>query len=90
MKKKVVTILGALTVALGSLGVTSCGYPNYNADHYFHHTAEAPYGNYYHAEHQANYPSGKNKWRFGRPDGTISPSEQDAVRYPYASLNNVR
>jgi hypothetical protein len=90
MKQKVLTILGALAVAFGSLGVTSCGYPNYNADHYFHHTAQAPYGNYYHAEHQANYPSGKNRWRFGRPDGQPSIVDLDRPVYPEMSLNNVR
>ncbi|MEM8954263.1 MAG: hypothetical protein AAGD22_08945 [Verrucomicrobiota bacterium] len=90
MKKKSVTILGALAVALGSLGFTSCGYPNYHIDHYFHHTKHAPYGNYYHTEHQNEWPSGKGQWRFGRPDGQPTMVELDEPRYPYYKLNNVR
>jgi hypothetical protein len=90
MKKQVTTILAAIAVALGSLGVSSCGYPDYNADHYYHHTAHAPYGNYYHYEHQGESLTGKNRWRYDRPFGSAASAPDHRVQYPYVSHTLVR
>ena len=73
MKKKIVTTLAALLLAAGTFAFTGCmswsqyTYPDHNMDHYYHHTAHSPSGNYYHYEHQDLSPTGRGHWRMGEP-----------------------